>query len=253
MIDGDRTVRALGDLVEAVAAYQAEPSDETKATALARASTLHQVRTTPTRPDVGREAIIGATVLFARSNAYMGELQVQLEMMRLSDGERFRAFTADLGKADPDLSAFIWFAAAARPSVSSVPMMISLQQTLRSQIELYALQHTTRADLRNGWGALLHTTDADGRPDPTGRFGPYLARAPINTFTGGDTITMVDGPRIALGGHAGCDYICHASTGKIWAIDGSGKLVGETADVVIDARPASARRTATTKPVAIAH
>ena len=68
-------------------------------------------------------------------------------------------------------------------------------QTVRSQIELYKIQHN---DALPGAGAaslieaLTGQTDQTGKvyatTDATGPFGPYLQKIPVNPFTGASTI-----------------------------------------------------------------
>lgn len=59
-------------------------------------------------------------------------------------------------------------------------------QTVRSQLELYRMQHRDRrltlAQICT-WSVLTETTNVDGFPGID--FGPYLQRAPVNPFTGG--------------------------------------------------------------------
>ena len=70
----------------------------------------------------------------------------------------------------------------------------ALLKTLRSQLELYKVHHNedypALADL---WGALTERTDADGNILPTGDFGPYLTREPLNQFTLSDTVVAPAG------------------------------------------------------------
>ena len=74
-------------------------------------------------------------------------------------------------------------------------------QTIRSQLELYQVQHNgdypeagvraaAGADAGSDWSALTETTDVDG--DTTGTdFGPYLQQPPVNSFFSGATNTAV--------------------------------------------------------------
>lgn len=63
-------------------------------------------------------------------------------------------------------------------------------QTVRSQLELYMVQHkSVYPDLSKGWGQLTNETDVNGRivfNNQTVRhaYGPYLRHAPRNPFTG---------------------------------------------------------------------
>ena len=63
-------------------------------------------------------------------------------------------------------------------------------QTIRSQMELYRVQHEgiypTAAQL---WGNMTGKTDADGTPNSSsGKFGPYLQKAPTNSFNNKSTV-----------------------------------------------------------------
>ena len=63
-------------------------------------------------------------------------------------------------------------------------------QTVRSQLELYRVQHNgdyPTLDVDN-WIALTGKTDQDGIANALGSFGPYLPTPPVNPFTNGSTI-----------------------------------------------------------------
>ena len=64
---------------------------------------------------------------------------------------------------------------------------MSTLQTIRSQLELYKIQHNDQfpaiAELAS-WKALTQKTDTDGAYSPKGMFGPYVQAAPANPFTG---------------------------------------------------------------------
>jgi len=68
-------------------------------------------------------------------------------------------------------------------------------QTVRSQLELYRVQHNSYPDGANSadWIAQLgETTDIHG--DTTGSdFGPYLQKFPINPFNNSATVQLDDG------------------------------------------------------------
>ena len=68
-----------------------------------------------------------------------------------------------------------------------VSSLSSTLQTIRSQLELYQVQHNgdypTLAEL---WGNMTGTTDVTGDTDGTD-FGPYLQKNPVNPFTLGST------------------------------------------------------------------
>jgi general secretion pathway protein G len=62
--------------------------------------------------------------------------------------------------------------------------LISQLQTVRSQLELYQVQHNgSYPTLLQLWGNMTAKTLADGTVDPAGDFGPYLQQDPLNPFT----------------------------------------------------------------------
>jgi general secretion pathway protein G len=88
--------------------------------------------------------------------------------------------------------------------------LISQLQTIRSQIELYEVQHSDTspfADAMN-WDKMTQTTDATGATSGT-KFGPYLQQPPSNPFTNSSTI--VDGAS-------------NATTSTGWVLDSTGKM-----------------------------
>jgi general secretion pathway protein G len=99
-------------------------------------------------------------------------------------------------------------------------------QTLRSQIELYKVQHNdtvpTAADFND---VMMYCTDIDGNingagtkvRDTTYEFGPYLERIPENPFTNSSGVGAVVNKAAAGGGTNGWDYV--EATGEIYAGD----------------------------------
>src|SRR5436190_18994308 len=98
--------------------------------------------------------------------------------------------------------------------------LLSQLQTLRSQIELYKLQHKDKLpDLVTNWNPLTTKTDSDGAasaaPDA---YGPYMQSAPSNPI---NALTAVTNGNTALAAAAtDCgfiyDYNAGAGTGRIW-------------------------------------
>ncbi len=69
--------------------------------------------------------------------------------------------------------------------------LIAMLQTIRSQLELYQVQHNGNyPDLTYGWIQLISKTDEHGRTVPLGMrgFGPYLQLPPVNPFTNNSNI-----------------------------------------------------------------
>ncbi len=93
-------------------------------------------------------------------------------------------------------------------------------QTLRSQIELYKIQHL---EVLPGGGtasfllALTGRTDVYGAVDAAGAFGPYLQKFPTNPFTNTDTVEIEAG--VAGLGAGNCGWHFDTTTGQIHADD----------------------------------
>lgn len=77
--------------------------------------------------------------------------------------------------------------------------LTSTLQTIRSQLQLYQVQHNGNypdmSAVPSGgtsvWDQLTKKTDVDGALSDTGKFGPYLQKAPNNPFVGGANSTKV--------------------------------------------------------------
>jgi hypothetical protein len=114
---------------------------------------------------------------------------------------------------------------------------------LRTQIELYALQHNHAVpDLvkHPGWVQLYKKTRRDGTPSDKGEFGPYLHDKLPNPLNGSSAVMVVDrmpaaGTKAPVGKTAGFFY--ERGTGLVAATDEHGALVHD--DLL---KPAPARR-----------
>jgi hypothetical protein len=82
----------------------------------------------------------------------------------------------------------------------------SMVQTLRSQIELYRLQHLdkypTLAQLQDNWSVLMRTTNAKGSfviggHAPT--YGPYMQAPPVNPLNGKTNVCGLGAPTADAG------------------------------------------------------
>ena len=104
-------------------------------------------------------------------------------------------------------------------------------QTLRSQIELYKVQHNDKAPALGTFHAqMTQTSDIDGNTSGNkvrqGLFvyGPYLERVPINPFndrTDADFTnqgSVLAGTAATAGGDT-ASWVYNATTGEIWADD----------------------------------
>ena len=68
-------------------------------------------------------------------------------------------------------------------------------QTLRSQFELYQVQHNGNYPVLSGntnvlWDCMTSKTDVTGTVDAAGAYGPYLQQAPKNPFTNTSTVAV---------------------------------------------------------------
>ncbi len=70
--------------------------------------------------------------------------------------------------------------------------LVSQLQTIRSQLELYQVQHVgaypTLAQLQDEWEVMTSKTLADGTVDADGDFGPYLQKPPVNPFESSSSV-----------------------------------------------------------------
>lgn len=83
-------------------------------------------------------------------------------------------------------------------------------QTLRSQIELYKLQHGDAVpDLITSWAPLTGTTTFGGNT-----YGPYLQTVPANPLNNSSTVAAAPA--------AGVGFVYNATTGAIQATDATG-------------------------------
>jgi general secretion pathway protein G len=95
--------------------------------------------------------------------------------------------------------------------------LASTVQTLRSQIELYKLQHgDTLPDLVTDWTPFTGTTQYGS---PAKNFGPYMQNAPENQLM--ESTAVKDGTAYAAGDVEGFvyDYNGGNGSGRMWGID----------------------------------
>jgi type II secretion system protein G len=108
--------------------------------------------------------------------------------------------------------------------------LTSQLQTVRSQLELYKLQHLDQlpsALVAGGsgtaaWAQMVEQTNADQSTTGTPTFGPYLQQAPINPLNNSAGVGVVSGSTdFGSGGVANSagsvGFILNSTTGKIWA------------------------------------
>jgi general secretion pathway protein G len=119
-------------------------------------------------------------------------------------------------------------------SEAKVSSLISNLQTVRSQIQLYKIQHndtlpgsTTGVDFTT---ALLSKTDQDGTVNATtGKYGPYLQQMPANPFIDTDATarTVTSGTNTTLTGDNSAGWYFNTDTGQFNAYN-SGTLTDGT-------------------------
>ncbi len=104
--------------------------------------------------------------------------------------------------------------------------LTSQLQTIRSQLELYKLQHLDNLPTTLIGGS-PDSTQLTNKSDNTGAtgtttayaFGPYLQAAPTNTLNGSTIVSVVTTDQ-TLGGASGtttAGFVVNSSDGKIWA------------------------------------
>lgn len=104
--------------------------------------------------------------------------------------------------------------------------LTSQLQTLRSQIELYKLQHNDELpDLITGWTQLTGKTDAAGNAAADGAFGPYMQAAPANPLNTLSNVVQGDGTAAVADAGFVYDYDGGDGTGKIWGTDTDGDTI----------------------------
>jgi general secretion pathway protein G len=101
----------------------------------------------------------------------------------------------------------------------------SLQNTIRSQLGLYRMQHNdTLPDTLVGstpaWDKMVGMTNADHTTTGTPTLGPYLQSTPVNPLNNLSTISVVTSdtanPSTAVG------FIVNSSNGKVWVTNQAG-------------------------------
>ena len=103
-------------------------------------------------------------------------------------------------------------------------------QTVRSQLELYKVQHNERmpsvkedgtADTANFVVRMTGRTDQDGKVNAAGAFGPYLQKFPSNSFMSTNAAGVTFGTADPAPGNAATGWYFNTSTGKFSANDTS--------------------------------
>jgi general secretion pathway protein G len=122
--------------------------------------------------------------------------------------------------------------------------LTSQLQTVRSQVELYKLQHLDQLPpaLAAGgaapgvWVEMTSKTDADHTISATGKFGPYLQASPVNPLNNNADVALTTADYGSGGGTntlGSSGFLLNVSTGKIWATSAQFGFVfneGDTSD-----------------------
>ena len=118
--------------------------------------------------------------------------------------------------------------------------LTSQLQTIRSQVELYKLQHRDELPpaLAAGgagdapWAEMVVKTDADHTVNTAGQFGPYLQAAPsdsLNGFAGVEIVAVDQTPGDAVSG-TDIGFVLNTANGKVWATSKTGKFIYNEGD-----------------------
>ena len=105
--------------------------------------------------------------------------------------------------------------------------LASTVQTLRSQIQLYKLQHGDQLpDLETNWNPMTTVTSYGSATN----LGPYMQSVPVNplvttTPANASVVKEGDGTAAVTGCGFVYDFKAGAGTGRIWGVDDSGNIV----------------------------
>ena len=104
--------------------------------------------------------------------------------------------------------------------------LTSQLQTMRSQLELYKLQHldklpSTLIGSSPDWSQLINKSDNTGTTGTATSlpFGPYLQSAPVNSLNGKTDVLVVTADQVlggAASGASGKGFVINSNDGKIW-------------------------------------
>ena len=113
--------------------------------------------------------------------------------------------------------------------------LTSQLQTIRSQLELYKLQHNDKLPTFSGstadaqWEQMTKQTDVSGSTSGT-EFGPYLQQTPVNSLNAnGKVATGTADATTSTTFTAGTGFYSNTANGKVWATNQTDtKLFDET-------------------------
>lgn len=108
--------------------------------------------------------------------------------------------------------------------------LTSQLQTVRSQVELYKLQHLDQTPTglatagsiagTTAWSQMVVKTDSDQTINTAGQFGPYLQTAPVNSLNNSSKVlvqTTDATPGAAASGVTDEGWVFNVSNGKMWS------------------------------------
>lgn len=224
----------LAEIADGIAACRVEPTPARIAAVVSSIAEMRRVHDA-TRVDAAKMVQSERDIGYGRFITYISETNTQLRLLQAEQPDAYATLMTRLGTEQPAFLQMlpIQNTVAAEAKKAS---QVSMVQTLRSQLELFKLQHDEDAlDLRMGWAQLIKRTDPNGRISENGKYGPYLQTSPVNPITGGSQIRILtaDAGHIALAGHNGYDFVYHVPSGRFYSLDETGKLVEADADVVI--------------------
>ena len=108
--------------------------------------------------------------------------------------------------------------------------LASTVQSLKTQIEVYRLQHKDKLPPpAQFWTLMTGLSDADGNMPPAAgqdQFGPYMSQTVSNSLN--SLTAVVDGsaaPGTQMSSACGYQYDYTGGTGKVWGTDSDGKTI----------------------------
>ncbi len=111
--------------------------------------------------------------------------------------------------------------------------LTSQLQTLRSQVELFKLQHRDRYpcidinDPTSGWEWDMLTTKTDEDGVAGGPLGPYMQQIPINPLNSDSAVDTVAVDPTVGDDHSGFGFVFCSGTGKTFATDKDGLVTAD--------------------------
>jgi general secretion pathway protein G len=117
--------------------------------------------------------------------------------------------------------------------------LTSQLQTIRSQVELYRLQHLDHDSAKlvaggtTAWDDMTVKSNADGTTTGTPNFGPYFNSAPMNPLNNSSSVFILTSGDATFGGASGTTadgWLFNPADGKIWGTSAKFTKVYDEAD-----------------------